>query len=402
MDNQYLKDLISEAQARGGGMLLSYEDQPAAVVLSVEKYNELLANQHVSLSAPTSGKAGVGVPTEASGQTQTEIFDTMKHMNKNVLVTGGAGYIGGHLVHELIKAGYKVTILDNLSTGRRENIHPQAKFVEGDLADENLLRDLFAAEKFDAVFHMAASLEVAESVKEPEKYFQNNVVNAARLLNAMNEAGIKKIIFSSTAAVYGQASDEPVTETSPLRPNNPYGSSKLLVERIVKYYCEYLGFKAVVFRYFNACGFDLEANILPTHHSHLIYNVLNVAKGGAPHLQVFGNDYPTFDGTCIRDYVHVTDIVLPHILALEKMDSLNNFEIFNIGTGHGSSVWQVANGASEIINRIIPMEVAPRRDGDAAITVADNSKLVNVLGYTPGHSDLQNMIATSWEVLKND
>jgi len=380
MDNQYLHELITEAKARGGGLILSYDSTPAAAVLTIDRYNSLLANNALT--------------------TMTQISPKEKHMPLKVLVTGGAGYIGSHLVNELLKANYEVVILDNLSSGKKENLNPKAVFMEGDLADVNLLRDIFGANKFEAVFHMAASLEVGESVKEPAKYFENNVTNTVKLLNTMNEFGVKKIIFSSTAAVYGEAAKVPITETSPLHPNNPYGSSKLLAERSIKYFCEYLGFHATVFRYFNACGFDTNISVLPTHQSHLIYNVLMVAKGQKTHLEVFGNDYSTFDGTGVRDYVHVSDIVLPHILALKKMDGTSGFEVYNIGTGKGFSVLEIVNSASEISSRIIPMEVVPRRPGDAATTVADNAKLLKNLGYQLKFSTLENMIGTSWEVLK--
>ena len=388
MNNFYLQELIEEAQNRGGGMILNYEEKPAVVVLTVEKYNTLLQNQE-------SPARQMSEPQAMAGGRINDVKAT------RVLVTGGAGYIGGHLVRELINQDYEVVVLDNLSTGWRENIDPRAIFVEGDLADQNLLRDLFAANKFSAVFHLAASLEVEESVREPEKYYRNNVLNTARLLGVMNEAGMKKIIFSSTAAIYGEAAQVPISETAPLHPNNPYGYSKLLAERTIKYYCEFLGFSAVVFRYFNACGFDVEAKILPTHQSHLIFNVMQVAKGEKPVLTVFGNDYSTFDGTGVRDYVHVLDIALPHIEALKQMESNSKYEVYNIGTGVGLSVAQIVNTASEILNKIIPMEVSPRRPGDSAVTIADNTKLLNGLGYRPRHSDLQNIITTSWEVLKN-
>lgn len=387
MDNLYLLELINETRQRGGGLLLNYEDKPSVVVLTVEKYNSLLNGQ--------------SHPAEETQAGSTAVFEQAQTEPRRVLVTGGAGYIGGHLVSELIKKNFEVVVLDNLSTGRRENIHPQAIFVEGDLSDENLLRDLFAQNQFEAVFHMAASLEVEESVREPEKYLLNNVINTQKLLAAMNEAGVKKIIFSSTAAVYGEPEEVPIAETGHLRPNNPYGSSKLLAERLIKYYCENLDFKAVVFRYFNACGFDVQSRILPTHQSHLIFNVMAVANGERPALQVFGNDYPTFDGTCVRDYVHVLDIVLPHISALDKLAAGLKFEIINIGTGKGYSVAQIINGASEILNKIIPMEMAQRRQGDAAVTVADNSKLKNLLGYELTHSGLPEILASSWEVLRN-
>jgi UDP-glucose 4-epimerase len=386
MDNRYLLDLINEAKNRGGGLILSYEEKPAVVVLTVDKYNEFLKQNNPSRPA----------------QAQAEQAEIMKSKPSTVLVTGGAGYIGGHLVRELIKQKYEVVVLDNLSTGKRENLDPAAVLVEGDLSDAGLLKDLFANNQFEAVFHMAASLEVEESVREPGKYFENNVVNLAKLLSAMDEAGVKKIIFSSSAAVYGEPDHNPITENSPLRPQNPYGYTKLLGERLIKYFCEYMGFQATVFRYFNACGFDPHARITPTHQSHLIYNVMLVAKGDRPALQVFGNDYDTSDGTCIRDYVHVLDIVLPHILALEVMrEGKGRFEVYNIGTGQGSSVAQVANATSEVLNKIIPMDMAARRAGDPAALTADNSKLLKNLGYELKHSSLENIIKTSWEVMKD-
>jgi len=394
MNNFYLQELIEETQNRGGGLILNYDDRPAVVVLTVEKYNDLLQNQELARQSASVNQ------TKEESVILSDVAENYVTPSK-VLVTGGAGYIGGHLVRELIKQNYEVVVLDNLSTGRRENLDPRAVFVEGDLSDLNLLKDLFAANRFDAVFHMAASLEVEESVREPEKYFRNNVLNTVNLLNVMADAGVKRIVFSSTAAVYGEVEHITILETSPLHPNNPYGSSKLLAERTIKYYCEFLGFSAVIFRYFNACGFDVEAKILPTHQSHLIYNVMSVAKGEQAALQVFGNDYSTFDGTGVRDYVHVLDIVLPHIQALKQMDNNAKFEIYNIGTGVGLSVAQIVNGASEILNKIIPMEISPRRPGDAAATVADNYKLLNGLGYRPQYSDLQTIISTSWEVLKN-
>ncbi len=380
MDNNYLQQLIDETVTRGGGMVLNMDGKPAVVVLSAERYNSIVNNQLNETTMP-------------------KLTEKMSVVKSKVLVTGGAGYIGGHLVNELLKSGFEVVVLDDLSTGRRENANKKAVFVEGSLGDENLLKDLFSTYDFEAVFHMAASLEVEESVREPQKYFENNVVNTAKLLKAMYEGGCGKIIFSSTAAVYGESLVSPITEITPLKPNNPYGSTKLLAERVIKYYCEFLGFKATIFRYFNACGFDLGADVLPTHQSHLIYNVLMVAKGERPALQVFGNDYKTKDGTCVRDYVHVLDIVQPHILALEKMDKADKFELYNIGTSKGHSVLEVANTASEIIGKIIPMEVAPRRAGDAAVTVADNTKLKNILGYNLQHSSLENMLKTSWEVI---
>lgn len=386
MDNNELQQLIKEASGRGGGLLLNFNDKPAVVVLTVEKYNQLLNNPGLSASVVPSNS-----PTPAKKNTE----------KRQVLVTGGAGYIGAHLVRRLIKSGYKVVVLDNLSTGKRENLSPDATFVEGDLSDVNLLRDIFATSHFEAVFHMAASIEVEESVKYPQKYFENNVGNTGKLLAAMEEAGIKNIIFSSTAAVYGEQQIIPITETAETRPNNPYGASKLLAEKLIEYYVNYAGFNAIVFRYFNACGCDFDGDIFATHHSHLIPIVLEVALGKRPFLPVHGGDYETFDGTCIRDYVHVLDIAEAHVLALDAIAKKPGLRIYNIGTGHGISVKQIINSAAEVLNRIIPMEIGPRRAGDAPATVADNTKLIKELGYKLQHSDLETIISTSWKQLNN-
>lgn len=384
MDNAYLKNLIDEANARGGGMLLNLEDRPAAVVLTVEKYNKLIGGRP--------DEDGERAAAAAESPERAENYPA-----KRILVTGGAGYIGSHLVRELIKNGYLVTVLDNLSCGKRENVDPRASFIEGDLGDENLLKDLFASGEFYAVIHMAASIEVEESVREPQKYFQNNVINTGKLLKAMSEAGVSRLVFSSTAAVYGDSRETLIKETSKTRPNNPYGRSKLLAEEVIKYFSRHCGIKSVVFRYFNACGFGFDGGTTGTHFSHLLPIVLDVARGRRPVLTVNGRDYETADGTCVRDYVHVLDIVGPHILALDRLDGEKNFEIFNIGTGRGCSVREVAAAAAETLNRIIPMEEGPRRPGDPACLVADNSKLTEVLGYRPQFSDLPTIIRTTWD-----
>lgn len=400
MDNQYLQELITEAKARGGGLLLSMENSPAAVVLTVEKYNQLVSGSVITSFAKASeGKQSVSKSAEQITDTlpQPNLINMNQIQSKNVLVTGGAGYIGSHAVIELIKSGYNVTVIDNLSCGKRENVDERAKFIEGDLADENFLADVFAAGGFNAVCHFAASIEVEESVREPQKYFTNNATNTAKLLRAMAEAGVRHLVFSSTAAVYGEQQQEPIKETAKLKPNNPYGHSKMLAEKIIRYYCEHLSLRAVVFRYFNVCGFGQDRKIYGTHFSHLMPIVLDVAKGQRPALVVNGDDYQTSDGTCVRDYVHVLDIAQPHVLALNKMDEGENFKVFNIGTGHGSSVKEVINAASETLNKIIPMEIGPRRPGDVAILVADNSKLVTEFGYRPRYSDLPSIIKTTWD-----
>lgn len=386
MDNTYLTQLIDEANSRGGGLILNLDNQPAAVVLSVEKYNQLLNQAQTAPTVPKPQSAAV-----------TKTF--MK--NQNILVTGGAGYIGSHAARQLLENGYQVTIIDNLSTGKRHNVPEKAKFVEGDLADSALLRDLFAQEKFFGVMHFAASIEVEESVSKPVEYLENNTINTANLLSVMAEFGVKRLIFSSTASVYGQPDKPLIDESTKPAPMNPYGYSKLVSERVIKFYCQFVGFRAVVFRYFNACGCDFEGDVEPTHHSHLMDNIMQVATGHKNAITVFGEDYPTFDGTCIRDYVHVLDIAKAHLAALPKIEEGEAFRVFNIGTGKGVSVLEMVNKTSELINKIIPMEKGPRRAGDPTALVADNKKLTQELGYHLQFSSLDSIIQTSWKQAQN-
>lgn len=393
MDNIYLQELIFETQSRGGGLILNLDSQPAVVVLSVDKYNQLLNQIHDPLSVSPSGAQAKAEEVSMARQ--------QPMLKQKVLVTGGAGYIGAHAARRLLEAGYEVVVLDNLSSGKRHNVPEQAKFVEGDLADMGLLRDLFAQEKFDAVMHFAASIEVEESTREPQKYFDNNVLNTAKLLCVMAEAGVTELIFSSTAAVYGEPQKNPIEETAKLAPVNPYGYSKLLAERIIKYYCQYLGLRAVIFRYFNACGCDEAGDIEATHHTHLIYNVMDVAVGHQPSLTVFGSDYDTFDGSCVRDYVHVLDIADAHIAALQKIGEGETCRVFNIGTGKGCSVLEVINKTAEVLNKIIPMEQGPRRAGDPASLIADNTKLRRELGFELKHSDLETIVTTAYKQAEN-
>ena len=384
MDNAYLQELIDEAQGREGGLLLNVNGKPAAVVLTVEKYNQLVSRAE----SPLVSAKEQALPAE-------EAFFAAEQ-GKKILVTGGAGYIGAHIARELLKSGYEVVILDNLSTGLVDNVPQGAVFVEGDLADQSLLERLFAEHDFLAVMHLAASMRVEESVREPQKYFDNNVLNTAKLLAAMNQAGVKKIIFSSTCAVFGEQEQKVFSETSPLKPSSPYGFSKALAEKVIKYYCQFLGFDAVVFRYFNAAGSDFNSQVKATHEGSLLGVLLEVAAGRQPSLAVYGNDYPTPDGTCVRDFVHVLDIAGAHLAGLQKLATNKGFMVYNIGTGSGTSVLQMINTTSEVLNRMIPMEIAPRRPGDPAMAVADNTKLANDLGYTLRYSDLPTIISTAW------
>lgn len=384
MDQNYLQQLIDEVKQRNGGLILNMDGKPEAVVLSIEKYNEIVASN----KPQASGENNSSQPSLTLGE--GDIFHP-----KTVLVTGGAGYIGAHIARQLINAGHRVLVIDNLSTGKIDNIAPQAKFIEGDLGDINLLRDVFASEKIDVVMHLAALIEVEESVREPVKYLENNCMNTAKLLCAMDEANVRNIIFSSTAAVYGEQ-QEALAETYKTRPNNPYGHSKLLAEKIIKYYCEHKNFKAVIFRYFNACGSDFDGKIQATHESHLVAKLLLVVSGAEEELTVNGSDYETVDGTCVRDYVHVLDIAEAHLLAMNNINALTGHNIYNIGTGRGVSVLEMVNSAAEILNKMIPMRLGPKRPGDAPISVADASKIRQELGFKAKFSDLETIIKTAY------
>ncbi len=382
MDQDYLRELLKQVKENDGGVVLNLEGRSEAVLLSIDKYNELLLQVAV---APKTER----LPSQLPG-------------NSRVLVTGGAGYIGAHVVRELLKKDHSVIVVDNLKTGRRSNVPSEAIFIEGDIGDINLLRDIFASNSIDVVMHLAASIEVEESVQYPEQYLQNNALNTATLLRAMSEAAVKKIIFSSSANVYGQPDAALISEDASLRPNNPYGHSKLLAEQIIKYHCQHEGLQAVIFRYFNACGSDFDGQIFSAYESSLIPSVMEVLRGSRPHLVVNGNDYDTFDGTPVRDYIHVLDIARAHVLAMEKLPQLSeNFNVYNIGTSRGLSVEQIIQAAAEITGRMVPLEIGDRRPGDAAITIADNSKIRTELGFEPQYSDVETIIKTSWNVLQN-
>ena len=316
MNQLYLEQLLSEVKARSGGMILSVEGKPEAVVLSIEKYNQLISSQSLPSGAQVASSENPAEP-QPFQDGPAVLFHP-----KTILVTGGAGYIGAHVARHLVNAGHRVIILDNLTSGKKQNIPENAKFIEGDVGDFNLLRDIFAADKVEVVMHFAASIEVEESVKEPGKYLSNNAINTARLLAAMDEAGVKEIIFSSTAAVYGTQEKQPIPETAKKAPQNPYGHSKLIAEETIAYYCRHKSFKAVVFRYFNACGSDFDGKIQTSHSSHLLAKLMEAVISRDVVFTIHGNDYPTHDGTAVRDYVHVLDIVEAHLIAMEKLSGL--------------------------------------------------------------------------------
>ncbi len=387
MEQQELEQLVGEAEARGGGLVLSVGQQPRAVLLTVERYN-LLAGKSEQGSANISA---VAVPNYQPGVPPKQL--------SRVLVTGGAGYIGAHTVRELIASGYVVTVLDDLSTGRRENVPDGVELVVGDCGDRELLRGLLAR-GFDACLHFAASLEVEESVRDPARYYEQNVVKTAALISELLNAGCTRFVLSSTAAVYGTPEQVPVPETARTRPDSPYGFSKLLAERTVRYFSDYAGLQAISLRYFNAAGCDPGAGISSTHRSHLIPLVLEAAAGLRPEVTVHGSDYPTHDGTGVRDYVHVSDLARAHVLALSNVGRLSPYRVYNIGTGRGYSVREVIATAAEVTGRMVPMVVGPRRPGDAAAIVADATAARTELGFEPRYSDLSTIVFHAWELFQ--
>jgi UDP-glucose 4-epimerase len=317
---------------------------------------------------------------------------------KRVLVTGGAGYIGSHVVKALGEREFPVVVLDNLSTGHRDAVLA-GELVEGDLSDAALLDRVFEQYRPDAVMHFAAFIEVGESVRDPLKYYHNNTANAVNLLSAMQRHGVENFIFSSTAAVYGTPENMPIPETAPIRPINPYGQAKAFVEKVLEDVAGTGRMRYVSLRYFNAAGADPGGRIGEQHHpeSHLIPLTLKAARGARKNVTVFGTDYPTTDGTCIRDYVHVTDLADAHLLALDHLLRKGGSRAFNCGYGHGFSVREVIDAARRVTAVDIAVETASRRPGDPPSLVADSSALRRELGWEPSHDDLEYIIHTAWE-----
>lgn len=318
---------------------------------------------------------------------------------KKIFVTGGAGYIGSHVVKALGERGFEVLTYDNLSTGHAEAILC-GRLVEGDLADRALLRRTLEDYRPDAVIHFAAHIEVAESVSNPLKYYRNNTLNALNLWEVLRELNLSDVIFSSTAAVYGIPEHNPVTEATPLAPINPYGASKMMSERVLADLAAAdEGFRYVALRYFNVAGADGQGRIGQKYRNatHLITRALKTAKGQYDRLQVFGTDYPTLDGTCIRDYIHVDDLAAAHLAALDHLATGANSAIFNCGYGHGYSVNEVVAVAKKVTGIDFRVEDAPRRAGDPPALVADSRRLRAATGWQPRHDDLEFIVRTAWE-----
>lgn len=314
-----------------------------------------------------------------------------------ILVAGGAGYIGSHVALVLGRCGHEPIILDNLSKGHREATLSH-RFIEADIGDNERLCSILADEKIEAVVHLAADSLVGESVVEPAKYFRNNIQNGLSLLEAMRKTGVNRIVFSSTAAVYGEPKHVPIREDHSKDPTNPYGFSKLTFEGMMTAYGRAYGLRSIALRYFNAAGADFEAGIGEDHRpeSHLIPIVLQTALGLRTHLDLYGSDYPTIDGTCVRDYIHVTDLAQAHRLALEALEQGAESTVYNLGNGLGYSNRQVIEAARNVTGREIPIHEAARRPGDPAILVASSDRIQTELGWKPTYPELETIIKTAW------
>lgn len=315
-----------------------------------------------------------------------------------ILLTGGAGYVGSHGVYALIEAGHEVVVVDNLVTGHREHVHPQAKFYHGSIHDYLFLTEVMKKEAPQGVIHYAAYSLVGESMINPHKYYDNNVSGTNTLLKAMTDCGIKHLVFSSTAATYGDAKTMPITEDTPTQPTNVYGETKLAMEKMIHWHGQATGLSYVSLRYFNVAGGHESGEIFEKHdpETHLIPLVLQVAKGQRPHIQVFGNDYPTKDGTCVRDYIHVMDLAQAHILAMAYLIKGGESTICNLGNGAGFTVQEIIETARKVTGHPIPAVMSPRRAGDPAELVASSEKAKKVLGWKPQFVDIEAMIRSAY------
>ncbi len=316
-----------------------------------------------------------------------------------ILVCGGAGYIGSHAVHALVEKGEQVVIVDNLQTGHRGALNPAAKFYEGDIRDAALLDKIFTENKIEAVIHFAANSLVGESMEKPLLYFNNNVYGMQVLLEAMVRHGVDKIVFSSTAATYGEPKRVPIHEDDETCPTNTYGETKLTMEKMMKWVSRANGVRYVSLRYFNAAGALPDGSIGEDHktETHLIPLILQVPTGRRDHITVFGDDYPTPDGTCLRDYIHVVDLADAHVLALEYLRKGGASDIFNLGNGQGFSVKEMIAAAEKATGRSIKVEIGARRAGDPAQLIASSEKARSVLGWKPQFTDVEQVIGTAWK-----
>ena len=313
----------------------------------------------------------------------------------NIFVTGGAGYIGSATAEALLKAGHSVTVFDSLVSGHRAAVPAGAHFIHADLEDGTALYNALEGEQFDAILHFAGSIEAGESMKDPGKFFQNNLVNSLNLIEAAQKTGVERFVLSSSAAVY-QSSDQPLSEASPLEPTNVYGQTKWMVEQALDWYRRVHGQHYAALRYFNACGALPGRGEAHQPETHLIPRVLSVALGRLESINVNGTDYPTPDGTCIRDYIHIADLVSAHLLALEALATRDQL-VYNLGSGSGYSVREVIQMARSVTEHDIPSSDQPRREGDPARLVASSQKIRRELGWKPEHDDLRDILASAWD-----
>lgn len=317
----------------------------------------------------------------------------------SIVVLGGAGYIGSHAVYQLMDEGYDTVVVDNLQTGHKDAIHPNARFYQGDIREKDFLREVFTKEKVDAVLHFAAYSLVGESMEKPLEYFRNNVYGTQVLLEVMNEFNVKHIVFSSTAATYGEQDQMPITEEMPANPTNAYGETKLTMEKLMKWCDKAYDMKYVSLRYFNVAGARSTGEIGEDHHpeTHLIPVVLQVALGQRESISIFGEDYPTEDGTCVRDYIHVEDLIDAHILALKYLQSGGESTIFNLGSSTGFSVKEIVEAARTVTGHELPAKLAPKRAGDPSTLIASSEKAGRILGWKPKRTSIQSIIEDAWK-----
>lgn len=321
----------------------------------------------------------------------------------SILVTGGAGYIGSHAVYQLIDRGNDVVVIDNLQTGHRKAVHPEAKFYECDLRDRDFMQEVFSKEKIEGVIHFAANSLVGESMEKPLKYYDNNVYGTQVLLETMVAFDVPYIVFSSTAATYGEPEKVPITEDMPTNPTNTYGETKLAMEKMMKWCETAYGIRFVSLRYFNVAGARQTGEIGEDHNpeTHLIPVVLKTALGKREKIVIFGDDYPTADGTCIRDYIHVEDLIDAHILAFDYLKDGGKSDIFNLGSSQGFSVKEIVDMARKVTGKEIPAEIGPRRPGDPSVLIASSEKAKKVLGWNPVRTNIEQIITDAWNWHRN-
>lgn len=314
-----------------------------------------------------------------------------------ILVVGGAGYIGAHVVYDLLRAGHHVRVFDNMSTGRAENLFPNAEFTDGDILDKVAIKKAMSG--IDAVIHLAAKKAVGESMINPEKYSENNITGTLNVLNAMAEEGVRYFVFSSSAAVYGMPKESAIDESCPVNPINFYGFTKLEIERFLGWYDQLKGIRFVSLRYFNAVGYATDGAIrgLEQNPQNLLPIIMEVAIGQREKINIFGNDYPTPDGTCIRDYIHVSDLAEAHTKSLDYLSHGGDSQIFNLGTGRGYSVLEMVQTTERVLGKTISYEFAKRRDGDPAVLTAVAQKANQILKWKPHYSDLETIIVSTWQ-----